>query len=482
MKTIIEPFRCKTVEPIRFTTRSEREKLLKEAGNNLFRIKAEDVIIDLLTDSGTSAMSSEQWSAMMRGDESYAGCQSFFRFQEAVQEIFGFQEVLPVHQGRAAERLFFSQTVKAGQVVPSNTHFDTTRANVEALSGQALDLRCKEAADSESDYPFKGNIDLEAVTELLEGKGPDQIPFGMITITNNACGGQPVSLDNIRQYSQLLKARGIPLIIDAARFAENAYLIKEREPAYKEVAIPAIVREIFELADGCLMSAKKDGLANMGGFIALRDPELAARLKDALILTEGFPTYGGLSGRDLEAIAVGLKEVLSEDYLRYRAASAKYMANGLRANNVPIVVPSGLHAIYIDARQFLPHIPPAELPGQVVACQLYLEAGIRTCEIGTAMFGHTDPKTGLEVPAHQDLVRLALPRRVYSQSHFDYVIEGAERVYRRKGELTGMKIVWQPKALRHFTAQFQSLPQAAGTGSEHCPRHGKTLSTAGAGK
>jgi tryptophanase len=459
MKTTIEPFRTKAVEPIKFSTAGQRQELLQRAGYNLFQLKAEDVIIDLLTDSGTAAMSSEQWSAVMRADESYAGCQSFYRFSSTIEEIFGFKEILPVHQGRAAERILFSSLVKPGDIIPSNTHFDTTRANIEALGGTALDLPCAHAINSNSIHAFNGNIDIEAVSRLVRSHR-ELIPFAMITITNNACAGQPVALSNIRNYAALLREYDIPFYIDAARFAENAYLIKTREPGCQYKTIAAIVREIFALADGCLMSAKKDGLANIGAFIGLRDSNLAGRLKDDLIRTEGFPTYGGLSGRDLEAIAVGLKEAISEDYLKYRAASASYLARGLRKVGVPLVTPPALHAVYIDAAKFLPNIPPLKFPGQVVACELYLEAGIRTCEIGSVMFGSKNAETGEEIPARSELVRLALPRRVYSQSHYDYVIEAAANVIERRRDLNGMRMVFQPASLRHFTAKFEPLTKA----------------------
>jgi tyrosine phenol-lyase len=457
MKTVIEPFRTKVVEAIRFTSREEREQLLKNAGFNLFNLKAEDVVVDLLTDSGTSAMSSEQWSALMRGDESYAGCSSFFRFQEAVRTIFGIDHVMPVHQGRAAERLFFGCTVKENHLIPSNTHFDTTRANIENRGAKAVDLPHTENFRSSSEFPFKGNIDLDAVQALISENGADSIPLGMITLTNNSGGGQPASLENIREYSQLLHSYNIPFYIDAARFAENAWLIKRRDLKYRNTPITDIVSETFSYADGCLMSAKKDGLSNMGGFIATNQNELAERIKEDLILTEGFPTYGGLTGRDLECIATGLKEALAEDYLLYREMSALYLARGLTDAGVPIVSPAGLHAIYLDARQFLPDVEPESFPGQALVCELYLEGGVRTCEIGTVMFGRTDPDTGRECPADADLVRLALPRRVYSQSHYDYVIEAVTNVYRRRHDLSGLKLTWQPRHLRHFTARFAPL-------------------------
>jgi tyrosine phenol-lyase len=455
MKTIIEPFKTKVVEPIKFTSKEERQETLSRSGYNLFKVKAEDVIIDFLTDSGTSALSSEQWAALMRADESYAGCASFFRFEQAVQEIMGFPIVIPVHQGRAAERLLFALTVKKGDIVPSNTHFDTTRANIEVLGGQALDLPCPESANQQSDLSFKGNIDLTALQKLLEEKG-DHVPFIMITITNNAVGGQPVSMANIVEVSGLAKRYQKRLFIDAARFAENSYLIQQREAGMAEQSVRTIARRTFAVADACLMSAKKDGLSNMGGFLALRDEALAANLKNNLIVTEGFPTYGGLAGRDLETIALGLWEATDENYLRYRTASASYLANGLRANDIPIVTPAGLHAVYLDACRFFPHINPAELPGQALVCELYLEGGIRSCEIGTVMFGHTR-QDGLQEPFRQDLVRLALPRRVYSQSHYDYVIEAARLVYERRDKVRGMRIDWEAPHLRHFTAKFSPL-------------------------
>jgi tryptophanase len=466
MRTIIEPFRTKVVEPIYFTTPAQRRIFLKEAGYNLFKIAARDVVIDLLTDSGTSAMSQNQWSGLMRGDESYAGCASFFRFEQAVQEIFGYPIVIPVHQGRAAERLLFGEIVRPGHVVPSNTHFDTTRANIEILGGQAVDMPCPESLDSTSSQPFKGNLNIETLEALLK-KQADSVPFIMITITNNAAGGQPVSLENISAVSRLAKTYGKALYIDAARFAENSYLIQTREVGMESQSVRSIAGEIFALADGCLMSAKKDGLANMGGFIALRDEGLANAVKNKLIVTEGFPTYGGLSGRDLETIAIGLQEVLDEDYLKYRLASATYLADGLRQAGIPLVLPAGLHAVYVDARRMFPHSAPGEFPGQALVCELYLEAGIRSCEIGTAMFGQTLPDGRQRIAAH-DLVRLALPRRVYNQSHYDYVIEAAGLVYARRHSVAGMRITSEPPQLRHFTASFEPLParQAVSVGND----------------
>lgn len=454
MKTIIEPFRTKVVEPIRFSTKEEREEILQRAGYNLFQIKAEDTIIDLLTDSGTSALSSEQWSGIMKADESYAGCSSFFKFEKSVQDIFGFPFVLPVHQGRAAERIFFGHTVKASEIVPSNTHFDTTRANIEVLGATALDLPC----NRDENELFGGNIDLQSLENLLKVQG-SKVPFIMLTITNNAVGGQPVSMRNINMLSILAKEYHKSLIIDAARFAENSFLIKTREADMQSSSVRSIAKISFSFADACLMSAKKDGLSNMGGFIALRDESLAAQLKNSLIVTEGFPTYGGLAGRDLETIAAGLWEATDEDYLTYRLASSTYLANGLIANDIPIVTPPGMHAVYLDARAFLPHISPAELPGQALVSELYLEGGIRACEIGTVMFGRTG-KDRLQEAARQDLVRLALPRRVYSQSHYDYIIEAVRNVYERRDSIKGMEILWEASQLRHFTARFGILQTA----------------------
>lgn len=456
MKTIIEPFRTKVVEALRFSTKEERRLALLKAQFNVFKLRADEVLIDLLTDSGTSAMSAEQWAAMMRGDESYAGCESFFRFERAIQDVFGFPEVIPVHQGRAAERIVFGALVREGQIVPSNNHFDTTRANIEAFGAIALDLCCKESFDSASTFPFKGNIDIEKVKEVLRADR-EKIPFAMLTITNNTAGGQPASLENIIEYSGLLKQARVPFFIDAARFAENSFLIKERSCQYRSETIEGIVRTTFDQADGCLMSAKKDAFANMGGFIALRDKVLAEKLKQSLIISEGFPTYGGLNGRDLEAIAVGIREVLSENYLRYRYAAAKYLANGLDKLGIPYVKPHGMHAIYIDAQKFLPHIDKKDLPGQALVCELYLEAGIRSCEIGTLMCGKSDLVTGQIELADSELVRLALPRRVYSQSHFDYVIEALGEVFDRRSEIVGLAIKWQPRVLRHFTAAMEPL-------------------------
>ncbi len=457
MKTIIEPFRIKVVEPIRMTTREEREAYLREAGYNLFLIKAEHVIIDLLTDSGTAAMSSEQWAAMMRGDESYAGSASFYRFEAVVREIFGFKHVIPTHQGRAAERILFSILCRPGHIVPNNTHFDTTRANIEYVGAEAVDLPIPEFYKPSVYHPFKGNMDTEALRALIRRVGPERIPLVMLTVTNNSGGGQPVSMANIREVKAICAEYGIPLYLDACRFAENAYFIKLREEGYANKSVREIAREMFSYADGCTMSAKKDGLANIGGFLCTNDDRLAEQEKDLLILTEGFPTYGGLAGRDLEAIAVGLQEVLDEDYLQYRFASTRYLGRHLTEAGIPIVQPPGGHAIYIDAGAMLPHIPPLQYPAQALAVELYREAGIRSVEIGSVMFGRRDPRTGEEIPAPMELVRLAIPRRVYTQSHIDYVIEAIVEVYKRREAIRGYRLVWQAPFLRHFTARFEPL-------------------------
>jgi tryptophanase len=450
-KTIIEPFRIKTVEPIRFTTREQRAAALEAAHLNLFLLRAEDVIIDLLTDSGTGAMSAAQWAGMMQGDESYAGARSFFRFESAVRDVTGYRHIIPTHQGRAAERILFTSACRAGDIVPSNTHFDTTRANLEAVGATALDLRCAEATQPSLIAPFKGNIDLAALERtLVEHKG--RVPFAMITITNNSGGGQPVSLANIHGASALCKAHGVPLILDACRFAENAWFIKQREPGQANRPPAAIAREAFDCADGCTMSAKKDGLVNIGGFLALNNDALAAKCRNNLILTEGFPTYGGLAGYDLEALAVGIKEVLDEDYLRYRIRSVAYLGDKLTAAGVPIVQPPGGHAIYIDAKAMLPHIPPHEFPAWALSLALYLEGGVRSVEIGSVMFGRQPD--GTEKPAAMELVRLAFPRRVYTQSHVDYLAEVILHVHGLRDRLRGVKITEAPEQLRHFTAKF----------------------------
>jgi len=461
MKTIIEPFKIKAVEALKMTTLEERQAVLRQAGYNLFRVPAEDVLLDFLTDSGTAAMSSRQWAAVMNGDEAYAGSRSWFRFEETVQRIFGFRHVIPTHQGRAAERILFTLTCKAGDVVPNNTHFDTTRANIEYRGAQALDLVIPEGRQPALVHPFKGNMDVDALAQAIRRHGRERIPLVLLTVTNNSGGGQPVSMENIRAVSELVHSHGIPLYIDACRFAENAYFIKLREAGYRDKAIPEIVREMFSYADGCTMSAKKDGLANIGGFLCTNDSALAEQEKDLLILTEGFPTYGGLAGRDLDAIAVGLEEVLNEDYLKYRIVSTSYLGNHIAAQGVPIVQPPGGHAIYIDAKAMLPHIPPGQYPGQSLACELYRWAGIRSVEIGSVMFGRHDPQTGEETPAPMELVRLAIPRRVYTQSHVDYAVEAIVEVYHRRDSLRGYRITYQAPFLRHFTARFEPLGSEA---------------------
>lgn len=457
MKTIIEPFRIKTVEPIRMTSREERMETLARADWNLFRIAANDILIDLLTDSGTGAMSAEQWAAVMRGDESYAGSNSWFRFEARVKELTGFRHVVPTHQGRAAERILFSCLGVAGKVVLNNTHFDTTRANVEALGGQAVDIPVPEARVPSDPSPFKGNIDLGALERHLTEERV-RIACVMVTVTNNSGGGQPASLANLRAASALCRAAGVPFYLDACRFAENAWFIKLREEGQGDRSVEEIAREMFSLADGATFSAKKDGLANIGGFLASKEDRLARQEEELLILTEGFPTYGGLAGRDLDAIAVGLNEVVNEDYLRYRVASTHYLGEGLMRTGMPIVQPTGGHAVYIDAGAFLPHIPPREFPGQALAAAFYVEGGVRGVEIGTLMFGGPDPATGEERQAPLELLRLAIPRRVYTQSHVDYLVEVAEEVARGKESLRGFRIVEEPRHLRHFTARLSPLP------------------------
>ena len=448
IRTIIEPFRIKSVEPIRETSRAERQKLLEEAGYNLFLIASEAILIDLLTDSGTSAMSTEQWAAMMRGDESYAGSPSFTRFRDSVQGIFGFRHVIPTHQGRAAERILFNVMCKKGDIVPNNTHFDTTRANCEFVGATAVDIPIPEAKVPARVHDFKGNMDTAQLTALIAREGAKRIPLVMLTVTNNSGGGQPVSMANIREVKQICKKHGIPLYIDACRFAENAYFIKLREPGYADKSPREIAKEMFSYADGCTMSAKKDGLANIGGFLCTNDDILAQQEKDLLILTEGFPTYGGLAGRDLEAIAVGLNEALDEVYLRYRIASTAFLGNHISKEGVPIVEPPGGHAIYLDARAFLPHIPVSQFPGVALAVELYREGGIRSVEIGSLMFGEH---------ATMDLVRLAIPRRVYTQSHIEYVVEVILEVWRRRAEIRGYEVVQQAPFLRHFTARMRPM-------------------------
>ncbi|MCP3960222.1 MAG: tryptophanase [bacterium] len=460
MKTIIEPFRIKMVEPIRMTTVAEREEILAHAGYNLFRIPADTIVIDLLTDSGTGAMSAEQWAAMMRGDESYAGSTSWQRFESAVKDIFGFRHVIPTHQGRAAERILAATLCGPGDVVPNNTHFDTTRANIEATGATALDLPCRESADLAAVHPFKGDIDLEAVERVLE-ENSGKVPFVMITVTNNGGGGQPVSMANIRAAAEIAHRHGVRFYLDACRFAENAFFIQKRTPEYAETSLIDIAREMFSLADGCTMSAKKDGMANIGGFLCTNDAAVARHEEELLILTEGFPTYGGLAGRDLEAIAVGLYEALDPEYQQYRHASTGYLGKHLTAGSVPIVQPPGGHAIYIDAGAMLPHIPKEQYAGQALAIELFRHGGIRSVEIGSVMFGKRDPETGAETYAAHELLRLAIPRRVYTKSHVDYVVEAILEVYERREEVRGVEIVTQPEALRHFSSTFRPIAAPA---------------------
>jgi tryptophanase len=448
IRTIIEPFKIKTVEPICWTTRQERERMLRQAHYNLFLLPAKAILIDLLSDSGTAAMSTRQWAAMMQGDESYAGSQSFERFRDVIQDIFGYKHVIPTHQGRAAERILFQVMCKPGDVVPNNTHFDTTRANLEFVGAEAVDVLIPEGKEPANPYPFKGNMDVAALEQVIARVGARRVPLVMLTITNNSGGGQPVSMANVRAVREICREHGIPLYFDACRFAENAYFVKLQEPGYEPKTPKQIAQEMFALGDGCTMSAKKDGLANIGGFLCTNDDTLAQQEKDLLILTEGYPTYGGLAGRDLEAIAVGLEEVLDEDYLKYRIVSTAYLGRHIADQGVPIVQPPGGHAIYLDARAFLPHVPPAHFPGVALAGELYLEGGIRSVEIGTLMFGEH---------AAMDLVRLAIPRRVYTQSHIDYVIEVILEVWKRRHQLRGFELTHEAPFLRHFTAHLAPL-------------------------
>ena len=454
MRTIIEPFRIKSVEPIRMTTPGERRVLLERASWNLFGLASDDVMIDLLTDSGTSAMSAAQWGAVMRGDESYAGSPSFYRFEKAVKNLMPFRHIIPTHQGRAAEAILFSIIGGAGKVIPSNTHFDTTRGNIEASGARAIDLVIAEGHDPASLHPFKGNIDLGKLEALLAAEGAN-VPVVMMTVTNNAGGGQPVSMENLHAAAALAHRFGKPFFIDGCRFAENAWFIKCREPSQAGRSVPDIVRDMFSVADGMTMSAKKDAFANIGGWLAVNDDTLAAAARNRLILTEGFPTYGGLAGRDLDAIAIGLEEIVDEQYLRYRVRTNEYIGERLLALGVPIVQPVGGHAVFVDARGLLPHIPPLQYPGQALATTLYELGGIRTCEIGTVMFGQQPD--GTERAADMELVRLAMPRRVYTQSHADYIVEVFEEIVGRRATLRGFRIAWQPPRLRHFTARFEPL-------------------------
>ncbi len=457
MKYPPEPFRIKTVEHIARTSEDEREAIIAGSGYNVFNIAAEKIYIDLLTDSGTSAMSDNQWAGMMHGDESYAGSRNYFHFEEAVDEIFGFKHVIPTHQGRVAENLLFSTILKPGMVIPNNNHFDTTRANIEYNGGRALDLVIDEAKDANAILPFKGNIDPQKLRACIEETGAENIPVGMLTITNNSGGGQPVSMANIREASEILHSYDIPLFIDACRFAENAFFIKQREAGYHDKSILEIAREMFSYADGCTMSAKKDGLVNMGGFIAMNDDDLAQQITNRLILIEGFPTYGGLAGRDLEAISRGLKEVLDENYLAYRIAQVEELGERLIEAGVPILKPTGGHAVYLDAKNFLAHIPQAEFPGIALTVALYVHAGIRAVEIGSLMFAQTDPDTGQVQYPDLELVRLAIPRRVYTNSQMTYVAESIIEIFEDRENIHGFALEYEAPVLRHFTARLRPI-------------------------
>lgn len=456
MKTIIEPFKIKSVEPIHFTTKEQRVQILKDAFYNPFLIKSDDVIIDLLTDSGTGAMSSEQWAGIMRGDESYAGSPSFFRFEKVVKKITKMPFVVPTHQGRAAEKILFGITGGKGKIFISNTLFDTTRANIEYTGATGIDLLCEEGKDTDNFYPFKGNIHIPLLKQTIEENAAEDIAMVIITVTNNSSGGQPVSLENIKQAKEICVQYNIPLFIDACRFSENAYFIKQREIGYQNKSILEIAQEMFQLADGCTMSAKKDAFANIGGFLAMHSEVLAKECRNILIITEGFPTYGGLAGRDLEAIAIGLEEIMKEDYLQYRLRSIEYLGEKLEKENVPFLKPTGGHALYLNAKTFLPHIQVEQYPGQALCCALFLEGGIRAVEIGSVMFGSYDEKHQL-IPAAKELVRLAIPRRVYTQSHIDYVAEVIIECFKNRNSIKGFRITEEAPYLRHFTAHFEQL-------------------------
>jgi len=468
MKTIFEPFKIKSVEKLKFTTIEERKEILKKAHYNLFMMRAEDVLIDLLTDSGTSAMSAKQWAGIMIGDESYAGSKSYFKFEEVTRKIFGFKHLIPVHQGRAAERILFTNIINEldsegryqipdnSVYIPNNNHFDTTRANIEFNGGTALDLVIEEGKQPSTIHPFKGNMDTKKLLKLINDVGAENISMCMLTITNNTGGGQPVSMENIKKVKEICVKYNIPLFFDACRFSENSYFIKKREKGYENKSILEIANEIFSYGDGCTMSAKKDAFANIGGFVAMNDDLLYDKCKNLLIITEGFETYGGLAGRDMEAIAQGLEEILDENYLQYRIRSMEYLGDILHSNDIPTIQPVGGHAIYIDAKGFLPHIPVEQYPGQALSCELYKMAGIRSVEIGSVMFGKYDEK-GKLVPAEMELVRLAIPRRVYTQSHIDYIAEVLIEIKENKYKIKGYKIIEEPKFLRHFTSKFAPL-------------------------
>lgn len=454
-KAPVEPFKIKTIEPLKFLSKDERRRRLEKAGYNPFNLRSEDIFIDLLTDSGTSAMSQDQWAAIMRGDESYAGSRSFERLDTVIRDIFGFEHVIPTHQGRAAENVLFSTLVKDGSAVPNNSHFDTTRANVEANGALAMDLADPETVDPETDLPFKGDISIPKLEAFIEERGAQNIPLGMITITNNARGGQPVSMANIRDAAKVYRKHGIPFFVDACRFAENAYFIQQREAGYEHTPIKEIVREMFSYADGMTMSGKKDGIANMGGFLLMRDGELAEKVRSILIRIEGFPTYGGLSGRDIDAMAVGLTEAVQEDYLEYRIGQTRYLGELLVEAGVPCFQPFGGHAVYIDGRRFLPNVPQSQYPAQALTCEAYIEAGIRAVEIGSVMFAYPDPKTGEVTYPDLELVRLAIPRRVYTNTHLQYVAEAFGRIYERRDQVQGLEMTYAPTILRHFRARFK---------------------------
>jgi len=464
MRFPAEPFRIKVVEPIRRVSREERERLIRDAGLNIFAVPADSISIDLLTDSGTSAMSDRQWAGLMMGDESYAGSRNFFRLRDTVQGLFGYRHVIPTHQGRMAENLLFSTVVRAGDVVPNNIHFDTTRANVEHQGAEALDLVIDEALDPEALHPFKGNLDPAKLERALRERGRARVPLVMLTITNNSGGGQPVSMENVKRVHEVCRRHEVPLFFDACRFAENCWFIREREPGYRGRPVREIARELFSYGDGCTMSAKKDGLVNIGGFLALNDSAWSERITNLLIMIEGFPTYGGLAGRDLEAMAIGLEEVVNEDYLEFRVSQVAHLGEWLDQGGVPIVKPVGGHAVYVDARRFLPRVPQSEFPGQALVVALYRDYGIRAVEVGSLMFGHRDPRTGQDVFPQLDLVRLAIPRRVYTTEHMRYVAESVIDLHRRRGEMRGLRLTYEAETLRHFTARLEEVEAVPAAG------------------